>query len=188
MRYLLLLVAVCYFAFSTSLFGQELFKRQASNAVYVEALGSAKWYSINYERFLGNEWSVRLGTSLLPNTVNNGFGQYRMLDVTVPLTLNYLLNIGRSAHNIEFGVGAAPTFTFASFEGKLSDGSAYNSYSRTLMTTRGIALVGYRFQPIDGGLMFRVTFTPSIEFVPGVSPPLAPPQIMYGGVSIGYAF
>lgn len=189
MRYCLIFcVGMFCHIFNTSLSAQEVFKRQSLNVVYVEALGSGKWYSLNYERIIENDWSVRLGVSFLPQRVENGFGRYGLLDLTLPCTITHLLHLGNSAHNIELGVGASPTLTFATFDGGLSNGSAYNTYSRTLLNTRAIALVGYRFQPIESGLVFRITFTPSVEFVPGVSPPLAPPQLLYGGISIGYAF
>lgn len=171
--------------------GNETSVRERSrNAVYLEVLGNAQWYSVNYDRILGESWALRIGASFVPYSVenNNGNGRYRMSDITVPLTLSYLLNFGRSAHNIEIGVGASPRWTIVSFEGALSDRAAYPAYTRNVLTTFGSAIIGYRFQPLESGFMFRLALTPSIEVVPGVTPPLAPPQILYGGLSIGYTF
>lgn len=167
---------------------QPPMSRTAVNTVYAEVLGSARLYSINYDRILGDVWAFRVGASFVPSSVNNGFGQYRFSDFTVPLTVSYLINLGNGAHNIEIGVGAAPTFGLASFEGKLSNGQTFESYTRGYTTTRCTAIAGYRFQPRDGGVTFRAVLTPSILFVPGVSPPLAPPEVLYGGISIGYTF
>jgi hypothetical protein len=191
-NYLSAVLTFCWLIIRTlSVQAQEVqppMSRTAVNTVYAEVLGSARLYSINYDRILGDVWALRGGVSFIPSSVNNGFGQYRFFDFTVPITISYLLNFGNSPHNIEIGLGAAPTFGLANFEGKLSNGQSFESYTRGYTTVRGTTIAGYRFQPKDGGLMFRAVLTPSILFVPGVSPPLAPPDVLYGGISIGYTF
>jgi hypothetical protein len=125
----------------------------APNAMYVELLGQGVALSANYERMLfattPHNISLRAGFGIWVGIESGG--------VVVPIDASYLFG---SNHKLEIGIG------FAFISGRYD----YNAAS--------FALIGYRYQPIDGGFLIRVSFTPrfSDEFEPWV------------GLGLGYAF
>ena len=146
---------------------------EARNSVYLELLGTLIVYSINYERKVGPV-SVRVGIEPLHGPA-------------IPILVNYYVRKDR----IELGAGAIVLpkrkFPYASFQPE----------KRSLLWTAGI---GYRHQPDDGGIIFRVTFVAlfaktaslgsggTLVFVPAPGPTGTLPFRPWFGVSIGYAF
>lgn len=128
------------------------------NAMYVEAGGPGYLYSINYDYRITREVGFRVGfTTWSPVT-------------TFPVTLNLL--IGNNTHHLEVGIGADLGFTdfnLSFLESALRAGEAV-----------GTCTIGYRYQPDDGGFVFRIDFTPLFPPKKGVYP--------WGGISLGYAF
>ena len=144
----------------------------AKNSVYLEVLGTLIVYSINYERKVGPV-SVRVGIEPLHGPA-------------IPILVNYYVRKDR----IELGAGAIVLpkrkFPYASFQPE----------KRSLLWTAGI---GYRHQPDDGGIIFRVTFVAlfaktavgsggTLLPVPAPGPAGTLPFRPWFGVSIGYAF
>lgn len=128
----------------------------ARNGMYLEVLGSGLLYSLNYDRRFSDSFTARIGYG--------GIGRAG----AVPLTANYLA--GRGNHRLELGIG--PVFVFApdDLEDEFSDVSGSLS---------GTAILGYRYQPIAGGWLFRAALTPLFSeggFLPWV------------GLSVGRAF
>lgn len=125
----------------------------APNAVFVQLLGDYVSITANYERMLftttPHNIALRFGFGF--------WGWFGDSGVVVPVGASYLFG---HSHKIELGIG----YTF------LTGSNKYNGLST--------ALIGYRYQPIDGGFLFRVGFTPLFgdEFEPWV------------GLSLGYAF
>jgi len=123
---------------------------KAPNAVYTELLGQGILLSVNYDRRLGEHISVRAGVAV----VGLGFG--------VPVSVSFLSS---GDHKFEMGAGllyATATNGFEKIEG-----------------VAGSANIGYRYQPRDGGFMFRIGFTPLLG-----SGGLLP----WGGASFGICF
>lgn len=115
----------------------------ARDVVYVELLGNALYGgSINYERMLTPQYSVRVGAS-----------PFR----SFPVMLNYLPGWGHHTAEVGFGL-----FVDASDRNVL-----------------GTATFGYRYQPRDGGMVFRAGWTPLAD-AGGVA--------SWAGVSVGFAF
>ena len=144
----------------------------AKNSVYLELLGTLIVYSINYERKVGPV-SVRVGIEPLHGPA-------------IPILVNYYVRKDR----IELGAGAIVLlnrkFPYARFQPE----------KRSLLWTAGI---GYRHQPDDGGIIFRVTFVAlfaktavgsggTLLPVPAPGPAGTLPFRPWFGVSIGYAF
>ena len=134
----------------------------ARNAVYLEALGPGVFYSFNYERRLTEIMSLRGGF-----TAWNGL-------VGFPLMVNGLL--GQDEDYFEIGVGLVPGYTPIS----LLPSRSFIIRGTGNEVVYGTATLGYRYQPHDGGLLFRISFTPIFE--------RHNTFMSWGGISAGYAF
>lgn len=127
---------------------------KASYAAYIEAGGQGVLYSANMEVQLIRPLALRAGFTVLPLAD-------RTISV-VPLSATALLGAG--PHHFETGIGA-------------SIGMTSDSDARFISP-----IVGYRYQSIENGLVFRATLCPLVrmndfsEIIP------------WGGLSIGYAW
>jgi hypothetical protein len=138
-----------------------------SQNIYMEAGGPGFVLSINYDTRFGNSRAglgATGGVGFLP-----GKGSYLL---TIPLQLNYLW--GAYQHYFELGAGG----TFMKYKsGAIGDFVPFHDdiNKRFAATTT----IGYRYQPIDGGINFRVSFNPVFDtdkFYP------------YAGIGVGYTF
>lgn len=143
---------------------------QAANSIYAEVGGPGIVLSFNYDRRFGRR-PDGLGGRI-------GFGGIALGEtqiLTVPVCLNYLAGSGNSY--FEGGLGAV----------------LYNAnvdFLETSQTVFGVLNFGYRYQPRDGGLMFRAALTPVFGSIGG-SGESANEFIFFpffGGVAFGYAF
>ncbi len=144
-------------------------QRSARNTVYVELGGSALVYSLNYERFISDRATIRVG------------GAYYGSLFVVPVTASYV-RLLHGSHGLELGLGVALI--------RRMDPVAVSH-------TIGTAIVGYRYAPTAGGLDFRVALTPLVgDADPRVTYPGAEPNHRTGdvwlnwraGVAAGWAF
>lgn len=155
-----ILMAGMAFAFTPS----QSHAQGAKNAVYAELAGNALIYSVNYDRRFGQNFTGRLGV------MRAGVGGVSFTNI--PIMGNYL--VGSGNHRFELGIG--PQIFIVSIDvgndsgfGFEEDGTAFG----------GTATIGYRYQPTDGGFVFRVGLTPSFSSA-GFLP--------WAGLSLGYAF
>jgi hypothetical protein len=138
----------------------------AKNTFYVELLGNAAVYSLNYERFFTPKLGVRVGGMFLRGETDEGD------EATVglfPVMATYLLGEGNS--HFETGLGIGIVTASADIEEVDEEFSGSAVY--------GTATLGYRYQKPTGGVIFRVGFTPAYadgNLIPWV------------GASVGYAF
>lgn len=151
-----ILILISLFAGAVSLNAQN------KNNLFIEAGGSAIVYSINYDRLITDNLSIRGGLSYLKGTF---FFDYSF--TLFPVSVNYLVGSGDS--KLELGAGV----TFYSGELKLF------GLSGSKDDFLGNFIIGYRYQPSDGGFIFRAAFTP-IYSQNGIH--------AWGGLSIGTAF
>ena len=136
----------------------------AKNTFFVEVLGNAGLYSLNYERFFTPSLGVRIGAEYVQGEDEGD----DFAAAIFPVMATYLLGRGSSHLEAGLGVGLAT--------GTIETGVLGNDFGSAAY---GTATLGYRYQPPRGGLVFRVGFTPVLltgDFHP------------YGGVSLGYAF
>jgi len=122
----------------------------APNAMFVQLLGEGPAITANYERMLFTTTPHNIA-------LRAGFGFWGWENgsgVLVPVGVCYLFGY---SHKIEVGIG----YAFITDNNSVSTG-----------------VIGYRYQPIDGGFLIRVGFTPLFtnKFEPWV------------GLSLGYAF
>jgi hypothetical protein len=133
--------------------------------VYLEVGGAGLAISANYDSRFGDQrdgWGYNIGVG--------GFVSGGNKVVTVPFQLNFL--IGDNSSMIEAGVGA--TFLHSTGDNK---GKTWEFDNITGFVATGS--IGYRYQPQQKGISFRVAFVP-ILYDEGIIPA--------GGISVGYTF
>lgn len=179
-------ILVCLSLLSGSLMAQnqeKLFGGDATDAkfrknVFVEGLGNGLLISANYDmrfkRGASDGLGFRVGIgggSVEGYTSNNDYINGNVM--TFPLSVNYLA--GKRRSYFEAGLGITPVFVnadLAIFEDEIYSGKGWGA--------AGFINVGYRFQPIRNGVMFRLDWTPAITsegFFPG-----------FFGASLDYSF
>ena len=134
----------------------------ARNSFYLELGGNSIAYSVNYDRLVGDYFSIRFGTMYFPEikvhrkTASGGISLFSML--------NFL--VGNENHKLESGLGplfiTKPDFSFNEF-----------GYAIT-------GTLGYRYQQRTGGFLFRIGFTPYYDLRTDFFVPM-------GGLSFGYS-
>jgi len=135
----------------------------APNSIFVELAGQGIVLSANYDRMLfdttPHNIAIRVGIGLWAQiTMGSGSGKS---GVTIPVNASYLYG---GNHKFELGLG----FTFA-------PDIPYSGLSDLMIT----ALIGYRYQPIDGGFLIRA----------GVVPIFGDEEIFTSaGIGLGIAF
>lgn len=127
-------------------------ERSAKNVVYVEGLGAGLLYSINYERVIG-DFSPRVGFSYYSvsasATTSSGTTSASASLMAFPITVSYL-GIGSLNHMFEVGAGATIISASAGAGGFNHDASSSSG-----VIVFPDVLLGYRFQPADGGFFFK---------------------------------
>ena len=122
----------------------------APNAVFLELGGPGLFYSVNYERRLPIPVVLRLGFSLFrvgEGESGDGIGYF-----TVPLSASYLLSWG--SHHLELGLGLVWGYAWSALNKR--KGAPLDDYWHMA----GSLQLGYRYQPVGSGFVFRATFTP----------------------------
>ena len=140
-------------------FENKTFKK---NSVYIELLGNGVIYSLGYERIFWSDNIYRFSTM-------SGFSYY-IWELYFSQQINLL--IGKK-NNFELGFGC----TLPIVE-PIQDGSnmSYLFFYR----------IGYRYQKEDGGMFFRIGFTPFSGR--DLHPPKNWPVWPWGGITVGWMF
>ncbi|HSI77929.1 MAG TPA: hypothetical protein VK957_18665 [Lunatimonas sp.] len=169
---------IAYLFFQGGLFAQN----SAAQSVYAELYGAGLAYSVNYEfRFDKNDinsWGMRVGAGGYATGNSNNFERL----LTVPVQFNKLF--GKSRHLFELGGGG----TLIYFRDRNSSGGidyVNKNFDFFLESSDTPALMGtlnfgYRRIPEDGGFLFRANISPFFNHN-GF-------WLLFGGVSLGYAF
>lgn len=154
------------FFFIFTFFGVMSFsfaQTRSAGSIYLEIGGNALIYSINYDRLLSNNFGLRAGAMAF--ALSDGSGSAAA--VATPVLANYFIGDG----NGRFELGAGIVFA----SGGIGGGDVGFAGSGVGVTST----IGYRLQPVSGGFLFRIGFTPiyfSRKFIP------------MGGLSLGYTF
>jgi len=154
-------------------FAQSGTATKSKSSVYLEVGGAAGLWSLNYDREL---WEINENFRLHGRA---GLGMYSEFngagfpDVIIPISS--MIIWGNSTHRVETGGG----ITY--YNWTLRDPLKPDGFSRR-SDLLGHLILGYRFQKLEGGLMFRVTYTPVI-----INDSNNPFEHWAGG-SIGYTF
>lgn len=134
------------------------------NQIYLELAGNSLIYSISYERFISENFTLRGGLGITPGII---FIEGTFIHI--PFTASYL--IGSETSKFETGLGA----TY--FAGTDVEMFGLESGDQSLIFLTGI--VGYRYIS-PSGFVFRIFFTPLY------SSEVDPPFVPYFGLSFGF--
>ncbi|HRP70316.1 MAG TPA: hypothetical protein PLY93_12350 [Turneriella sp.] len=137
----------------------------AKNTLSLELLGIGGIYSVNYERSITKDALIRFGVAYLPPMRSTD--NYHTL--AAPLGFYYL--IGQSEHKLELG------FAGGFYGGYNKDPVTYGSEWK--VRSAFFYSVGYRYQPVSSGIVFRITA--NLAFFDNIAQP-------WGGISLGYAY
>ena len=139
-------------------------------AAYLELAGSAQSFgSINLEVFL---WKFQRESLLHSLRFSAGIGASEPGNGYIPILLKGLFF--DSDHHFELGIGCDVLWKRV----VASTGSPYKNYSDSPVNP--IAVIGYRYEKRNGGILFRAGFTPMYDI--GYSE-----LVSLVGVSIGFA-
>jgi hypothetical protein len=127
--------------------------RSARNSLYVELGGNAGLYSVNYERYVADQATLRLGGGYISVSSSAGAAEASASLLLLPLTASWL-GVSSGAHSLELGGGIV--YAHVSAEADTEVDSSFAEASGVL----GTAILGYRFAPQAGGFLFRAGFTP----------------------------
>ena len=144
--------------------------QMSQNTFYLEAGGIGGYGSFNYERIIPVKVNLKAGVTI-------GISTYKLTDYTtkfnpdiiIPISINGLYG---NNHKIEFGVGQTMSSIIQIDHSNLKPIRIFNLH--------GNFKIGYRYQKDKGGIMFRCSYTPIIEFYRRYR--------HWAGISIGYAF
>jgi hypothetical protein len=157
-------------------------RRDATSSLFVEGGGPGLLYSINYELLFDDDYGIRAGFGYQSLSANGSSGGGAPVSLfTVPILANYLVSFGSSA--LELGGGA----TIIKSNGAANGNGLAVSEAGTVVL--GTAILGYRYQPADGGFQFRI----GIEALVGKGLALSNPDpnkigvLPWGYVSIGFS-
>jgi hypothetical protein len=137
----------------------------AKNAFYVELGGNGIFYSVNYDRLITPHVAARAGVMLFRAEDN---ASNSVAVAVAPVVVSYLFGEGNSHFEAGVGVGLATA--------SIDHVDFGEDFDQTLY---GTGVLGYRYQPRTGGVVFRAGLTPVFNaenFAPWI------------GVSVGYAF
>jgi hypothetical protein len=158
---------------SNSLQGQVLFQGGARNTIYAEFGGTAGLWSINYDRVIMYVGKFKLGARLGFGLMTEG-DKGSTVDTYVPFTINGIYSFKN--HHLETGIG----FNVASYDIRdVSD--VFNVGWKRKTELWGSWHLGYRFQQGNGGMFYRVVYSP---FFYGGNP--LGRYEHWAGVGIGY--
>jgi hypothetical protein len=148
---------------------------QSKLSAYLELAGSAGLYSLNADYVLLDLDPVRVGGRLGIGIFKEGYEGSGM-DMYMPVSAIALYAF--EAHNIEIGIGCNMISYSIRSVVDIED-SGFERKTELL----GNYVVGYRYQKAEGGLIFRVSYTPFFY----KDEPFGRYE-NWGGISVGYAF
>ncbi len=129
-------------------------ERTAFNSLFLELLGPGDLFSVNYDRVLGDVFSLRVGFSFINTSASSAYLSTAS-SMRVPLMVSFL-GVGGLSHMFEIGLG--PVFQISSH--------SVNSYgfreSKGSVSVGAAGIIGYRYSEYDGGFFFRVGLSPTV--------------------------
>ncbi len=143
------------------------------NSFYAEIGGPGILFSANFDRRFSNSnigWGGRIGLGFVSGYLEESSSGWDPSSVlTVPFQINYIFGKKGNPHTFEVGGGVT-------YVGKKIDVLDFYDNPTQLF---GSASFMYRRQPVNGGFMWRIGFTPLVAngYIQA-----------FGGASVGYNF
>jgi hypothetical protein len=157
-----LLISI-FLLYSVHLTAQNNYTKK--NNFYLEIGGNGGVFSVNYERETVKNLNVRIGFSEFPEGGSSNSGSHMDYNPLVLLMVDYMFRFSNeSSHCIEVGFGGVTNLGEFTASGGIGPEVS----------------VGYRYSPIDGGIMFQIAVTPFFSTNDGMFP--------WAGICIGYKF
>lgn len=162
-------------------FAQDTTQDKTVKQFYTEMGGPGILFSANFDtRFIkakqtGFGMRVGLGFTIIEEEYNdqNGYYQYQVRSIgTIPLGINYLFGKETSPHTFETGAG----ITVLTSKTEMLNYGGHQKAGNIM----GFFSFMYRRQPLNGGITWRIGFTPVINTAGDIVP--------FAGVGIGYSF
>jgi hypothetical protein len=136
------MIGTCFSAIA-----QGVEKPMQKNTFFLELGGNGMFYSLNYDRIFFERFtwklSGRIGAMYLP-----GLGDKNRHMIGLPIEVSYLR--GRNNHHLEIGLGFTSVY----------DTYPLSRYQVKDLLLMGVAWIGYRHQKREGGMFYKVGFTP----------------------------
>lgn len=165
MRQKQIILLALSFIFSMVTNAQDL---PSNRSIFIEGLGNGLTYSVNYDTRFGP------GSAGLGGRGGVGFLPIQGVNITsFPFLVNYLW--GNNGHFLEVGAGA----TILAVAGGSDTVISIEEFNRSTGIGPTFSL-GYRYQPLNGGILFRAGIAPIIDTT-GSLP-------YWPQISLGYAF
>jgi hypothetical protein len=122
--------------FLASIYPQDLEKTSPKrNIVFIEGGGSGLLFSLNYERFLNQNISIRAG-----------FGTGGVILTSYPILVNYYIG---DEKKLELGLGMI-------YVNNYTENSLLGKPGSLIITST----IGHSYHPASGGITIRFSFTP----------------------------
>ena len=145
-----------------------------NNTIYLELLGNGLLYSLNYDRMVTDNISVRAGYGGLTvsnSTVSSGVIVTEDIKITlIPVLANYLR--GEGNHKLEMGGGIV--LVSVDYSGNVADVDFSLAADGAIPTGN----LGYRYQKSEGGFFFKASLCPFF----------AETMVTSVGLGFGYSF
>jgi hypothetical protein len=145
-------------------------KNYSKSLVFVEAGGFGGYGSLNYEHLLKKINKVKVSVRVGLSTYNlMDFSHKFNPDIIVPIAVNGYYG---STHHVDFSLGKTITHIVYTDKSNYQPARSH-SFNSNLS-------VGYRYQKEEGGLLFKIAYTPMLENN----------QMFrnWGALAMGYAF
>ena len=145
-----------------------------NNTIYLELLGNGLLYSLNYDRMVTDNISVRAGYGGLtvtstPDDPTTGYTEDIKITM-IPVLANYLRGEGK--HKLEIGGGIV--LVSLDYTGNVADVDFSLGADGAIPT----ANLGYRYQKPEGGFFFKASLCPFF----------AETMVTSVGLGLGYSF
>ncbi len=133
---------------------------RSSNHIFIEVLGVGGEYSINYERLIDEDYSIRIGFTNWTNSFI-GTGPY----TAFPIMGTYSFGLGDGGSKLEIGLG---------IEYAKTNGNGVLHSQPIGWSINGASSLNYRYQSLNGSVVYRIGAsqlfsTSSIVVIPGLS-------------------
>ncbi len=168
---LAIVLALCLLSpCATDVLGQSAERQYTEDCLYFELLGQGLLYSINYDHRFGEAVSGRIGYTCW----REPFARHGYSVTAWPIMMNYLTESG--SHHLELGLGIIAVQVRNNGEGFFEEMMVKGGR----LFIFGTGSMGYRYQPLRRGTLFRIGLAP---IVGGKAGPMILPYL-----SIGFAF
>ncbi len=148
----------------------QLDTTHSKNILYLEIGGIGGYGSLNYERIKLIKANLKIGLRIGVSTCNVADYTTKFNpDIIIPISINGIYGYN---HKIEFGFGQTISNIVIANHSNWKPDRKTNFHANFT--------IGYRYQKDKGGVIFRCSYTPIVEFYKFYR--------HWGSISIGYAF